>query len=450
MSPLKLLRFLPVLLLLLGCRLVSEAAQLPSVAPTDGPVQEGTAQATTTSPEATEPAAGRTPEVAATPAPALTPAPAGALRRTVQRLVNDPDWPPVGLSAERQEAWKSFAAGQAGLPATELVALQAFVERWELLHRLAEQRVPADSPSPLWSVLELPASESEAPRPVLAAGDGQGRYFVPARDRKGVPQALLLAPALPELTQRLSADGEQVEYLNAKGELLLRVDGRLFANGDALDELMIELMDEHGADRAYRAARLLPRYQVNLPGIPTSFYLLENLTYNQLLLLLSTLQVYDRPGFTGLKEFLFLPGDQAPYLITRQPHPSAAAMAYRLGGEPRRGVMLIFTRNVFRNKYETAGSLAHEAAHIWQGRGVSCEHLAERLRDEVGNGKIASDFYNWTPDQLFTAVQSGEIGAYHLSLWVAAKFNLSDYMRFYREIITQSSVNDRRLLNCAP
>lgn len=434
-------------LLLLACGLLPRAAEiLPTASPTPA------AAATLAPPQST--VADPPASTEAQPASTLPPPPTPTLlsEKTLQQdlaaLLADPDWPPPGLSPERLAAWQAFAAGSADLSSPEQEILQAFLTRWDLLHSLAGQPVPDSAEIAGWLVTELPDPQSGEIFPVLFPVDDQGRIFVVVRDGQNRPKSLLLAPALESLTPRPSLDGELVEYLDPKGAVLLRLDGRYLEEGDAFGEGLLGLAKDHGADRAYLAARVLPRYRVTLEGFPSSFYLLENLTYNQLLLLLSTLQIYDRPQFAGLREYLFLPGDQAPFLLTRQPHPVAAAMAYRLGGNPKRGLMLLFTRNLFDNKYETAASIAHESAHIWQGSGHGCDQPQLRLRDDVGDGKIPPDFYAWSPDQLFEAVQSGQAGAYHLSLWVAAKFNLSDYIQFYRTIITTSTANDLRLLNC--
>jgi hypothetical protein len=177
---------------------------------------------------------------------------------------------------------------------------------------------------------------------------------------------------------------------------------------------------------------------------------LSQLTFNQLLLLKSTLETYNtNENLQQLQSAVFDDSENIEFILRRNPDPTAAAAAYPLGGSPPQGVIMLFTKNLFHSKYNTAASIAHEAAHIWQGKSVSCLEPDVRLRREIGDGTIPPGFDNWTAEELIQAVRQRKIGAYHVSYWVAFQLGDYDLANWDRKVITNGHSMKRQITNCS-
>ena len=368
--------------------------------------------------------------------------------------MNSPEWAVLEFSPERAARWQEFASGTAELNPEESLVVQNFIIRWTVLTSLIDNPLPENA-HPALRVAEI-SNDAGVLLPVLYVVDersGQNgkdeQLFLIAHDSKGKPQALLLAPIIQGLRQQPGPDGKYVYYYDEKGNWLLRADARLLDEDDSQQEALIEMLDENDADFLYSQSGIYPRFYFNLPGVPSGFYLVEKLTLNQIKLLISTFQVFDQEPFSGLKEFTFTAGDNVPFLISREDHPFAAALALPMGGNPPRGIILLYSRNLFASKYETVGGIAHEVVHIWQGASPGCDKPQARLQREIGNGSVPADLSDWEAAQIIEqSSQSHQLGAYHMSLWVAMHYNLQSAVRFYRGIITTGTANGQPIINC--
>lgn len=376
------------------------------------------------------------------------------LREMLISRINSPEWTELGLTPARSELWQAFSAETIELSQPELQTLQRFLERWSILDELLADPLPENS-QPALRVTEYSHSEGTS-TPVIYIIDkrpsqlsGEQQLFLIAHNPAGEPQALLMAPQIQELAQRPSPDGEYVDYFDDKDNLLLRSDARQLDDEITHEKALLDMLQENDVDSLYAKYNLYPRFFFNIPDIPSSFYLVEKLTLNQIKLLIATFGEFNRPYFVGLKEFTFTPSDNVPFLISREDHPFAAALALPMGGDPPRGIILLYSRNIFANKYETMGSIAHEVVHIWQGVPPGCDKPQARLQREIGNGTIPPDLRTWEAAEIIQqSSQSHQLGAYHMSLWVAMHYNLNDYIRFYRSIITTGTVNGQPIINC--
>jgi hypothetical protein len=74
------------------------------------------------------------------------------------------------------------------------------------------------------------------------------------------------------------------------------------------------------------------------------------LTQNQILLLKSTLELFDQQDdLTSLAKFVLARGENVEFIISRQTEALAAALAIPLGGSPKKGVVVLFSKNLFDN-----------------------------------------------------------------------------------------------------
>ena len=399
-----------------------------------------------------------------TPAPDPTlepprPSPANdelpGLRQQINQVINSPDWVELGLSPERKAAWQDFAAGAGELDENELFWLKTFVQRWETLTTLVDKIIPWNAKMTL-RALESPDAQG-FPRPVLYAIDPGAsqiaktdQLFLVAHAKDGSAKALVLAPIIQGLSQRPSPDGEYVEYIEtgSTGAWLLRADARPLDKKLPTQEVLIDMLEENEAGKDYQEAAIYPRFYFNLLGIESGFYLIEKLTVSQLKLLISVFQVFDQEQYAALKPFIFPSGEDVAFLISREDHPSAAALALPLGGTPRQGIVLLYSRNLFASKYETASGLAHEATHIAQGRSPGCDNPEGRLMREIGDGTIPDDFRDWSAEQIVQAARQVKVGAYHLSLWMSIRFGVDQLVRFYTGIIKTGTANGFPIINC--
>lgn len=427
----------------------------PSATPTSGPVQ--------TTPVETEipPLPSATSQPTATPLPSDTPTPtevpeAERLQATLRSIMESDAWRELAVSSNRAEHWRTFSAGEAALSDAEMAKLKDFIGSWEMYQQLlAAEPVPADA-HPGLRIFEDAEDEVLVLYVIdetMAEGNSAETLFLITLDADGQPTRLLRAPTIEGLEQHISADGLYVEYRDDKGQWIIKADARVLDENSNRQKLLKEYLFENGIAKEYVRENTYPRYYYNIRGVESGFYALGDLTYNQILLLKSTLETFNQGDLAGLNEYMFKPGDEVVFIISRLPHPFAAALALPLGGSPQQGIVVLFSKNLFDNKYDTAAGLAHEAAHIWQGRIPACDSQAgedSRLAREIGKGEIPLDFYSWTADQLYSSVRRGEIGAYHLSLWVANNFSQTAYVRWLREVITSGRANGNPLIDCYP
>jgi hypothetical protein len=445
-----------------ACRLLSPGLATPTlpalaaspsnlVQPASTKVPNSTTPPTTSS--TTPPTASPTP-IPSSPQPQTeTPDLRIELRQELAVLVAKPEWVDLGLSDEHRAAWEEFAAGTADLSEDELIALRSFLQRWQVLSELAKKPVPWNAKVSL-HVNEIPDAQGSS-KPMLYAvqkdadpKSKQNQLFLIAHDKKGGPTALVLAPIIEGLSQRPGAEGEYVEYVLETGEWLLRADARPLDKNLPTQEALIEMLKENDSAKEYQQASVYPRFYFNIPEIASAFYLIEKLTLNQLKLLISVFDTFNQEKFAALKPFIFPPGEEVAYLVSREPHALAAALALPMGGTPPQGIILLYSKNVFSSKYETASGLAHEAVHISQGTPPGCDDPQGRLKREIGDGTIPDDFYDWSAEQIIQAARNGQIGAYHMSLWMSLRLGVDNLVRFYTSIIKTGTVNGISIINC--
>jgi len=396
--------------------------------------------------------------------PILTPAPTQVdkriqLREIMSTAVESEEWSFDGLSDGRVKEWESFSGGEVDLSEKEFETLKSFVERWQLYRELAETQLIPSQSIPIFRVNEIETGDGEV-KPVLylvdkltSEQDGKERLFLVARDNDGEPVSLVLSANIAGLNQRISKDGDYVVYFDDRADWLIKADARLLDNEDLQQEILInmlvdEMIYQGDLAREYVVSNTYPRFFFNITAVKSGFFALGNLTHNQLLLLESVLKLFDENKLAGLGEYVFSSGENVDYIISREPHPIAAALARPLGGTPRKGIVVLFSKNLFDNKYATAASISHEAAHIWQGITPGCDEPERRLKREIGNGSIQQEFYDWAPDDLYDAVLKGDVGSYHLSLWVYRKYGMNDYANWVKSIINTGAANGHSIINC--
>jgi hypothetical protein len=260
---------------------------------------------------------------------------------------------------------------------------------------------------------------------------------------------LLLAPEIDGFTRQISADGAFVEYLDPNGAPLIKADARPLDKEKKADEKLKAVLDREYTHDKYGLYSIYPRYHLERLGIDSGFYGMANLSYKQILLLESTLDIFEDERIQPLKPFIFPEGDQVAFVLSRYPHDFAAAQAVQMGGNPPGGVIILYTRNLFSNRYETAASLAHEAAHIWQGDRYDCSNPKMVLKEEIGTGSVPADFSKWTVDELRRGVSRHTIGAYHLSLWVSMQLGAQNLIDFYRWAINSGNSNPHLVTSCS-
>jgi hypothetical protein len=373
-----------------------------------------------------------------------------SLRHELASIFKTPQWEEIGLSSERASSWKQFVTEDTDLAADELNLVISFVNQWQTLFPLLSSPIPPQS-KPTLKISETVAENGAIHLALYVQHTDNpvpSQLFLIGFDRDSQAIALVQAPIISGLTQRSSSDGQFVEYLDEKGSVILFANARKLDKSRQIEKTLFEMLKENDAEFYYNQASVYPRFYFTEPDIESGFFLVEQLTVSQIQLLIETFREFNRPNFGALKENIFPPGDDVPFLVSRQPHPFAAALALSLGGTPRQGIVVLISRNIFHSKYQTVGGLAHEAAHIWQGRSPGCDDPQARLRREIGDGTIPQDFHLWTSDQLVSAAKQFKIGAYHLSLWVAIQYRLRDEERFYRSIILTGTANGQPIINC--
>jgi hypothetical protein len=187
---------------------------------------------------------------------------------------------------------------------------------------------------------------------------------------------------------------------------------------------------------------IYPRYHYALPGVEASFYALEeNLSYNQIVLLRETLELFDRPWLEAFKPAIF--NAKNAFVIYDQID-IASGITYS-----GTGVIGIDRRDLFGNKYVLASVLAHEGAHVIQGELGDDATCNDVLWREIGDRTIPPGFLNWTAEELLQAVEDTQVGAYHVSLWILERLGLGEQVDL-SEVIRTGMVNGISVVMCQP
>ncbi|MDD5468320.1 MAG: hypothetical protein PHS96_10975 [Anaerolineales bacterium] len=422
------------------------------------PLPESRSSAAASTPLPPTPAPSPTFTATPTPTPTRTPTPTpdivSQLRQSLTEITSSEYWPAMNLSAERKAAWEAFAADEAPLSPAEQPLLTDFLSQWdEHTSRLADGVLPNDA-QPALRLATLQDQGTE--RLVLYLIDekstqqsGAESLFLTIRPAASLP-AYILAPQIPGLSQRISPDGRFVEYVDSSGAWVLKADARRLDPKVGSDSITNYLLDREYPAGLNTMQHVYPRFRFDIPNIESAFYAVDRLSLQQITLLHTTLEIFDHPELQGLKPLIFSPSDNTTSLVSRLPETLAAAQAIGYSDRPPRGVIVLYARNLFDNRYLTAASIAHEAAHIWQGVQPRCDKLDERRVNEIGHSTIPPGFEAWTPQELYLGITRQQIGAYHVSLWVLRKLGVDDWASAEERIILTGHFNGVSVYACAP
>lgn len=374
------------------------------------------------------------------------------VQKDLQKFIASPRWLEVPLPDAARQRWQAIAQGEIAPSAKESAHILALLTRLETIeHLLEESAYPIGGQPELR--FRMPIEENQLPVPYLVQANGSLEHnaeqlYLWVRNDEGGIVSMLPAPWVEGLLQRISEDGEFVEYYPQDKDWIVKGEARQLDPKKERHKYTLEMLAENNPPSNYAKTNIFPRYYFNFAHIHSAFYGIGELTLNQILLLQSVLELFNRPTMQELAEYIFTSGEQVEYIVSRVAHPYAAAMARPLGGDPPQGIIVLYTKNLFDNKYETAASIAHEAAHIWQGPPASCENPQARLNAEIGNGIVSSAFYSWRAKDLYQAVRSGEAGAYHATLWVLLQFNQMAQAEWVKSVIRTGTANGQSIINC--
>jgi len=394
-----------------------------------------------------------TPSPSITPTPLPSPTPTATsvpyrearLRQSLQEWLASEHWPPTGLPEQTVVEWQALAENLEDTSLSEQPELQHLLDQWDKYARILEKKAYPSGVRPRLLVSRSTGNPHQWSLYAIdqtANPDGENPpYLLVTHEVDPRNQALIRAPQIDGLSQRLSADGEYIEYIDPTGNLLLTADARYLDSEEETQFVTGYMINQQYKTDTYSLLSVYPRYRFHIEGVESGFYALDTLTHKQIQLLLSTFDLYNLEDFKPLKSYVFPPGDRVAFVISRTAHDQAAAQAIPMGWEPRRGVIILYSKNLFENRYNTASSIAHEAAHILQGKTPGCEFVEQRKQREIGSGVIPADFYDWDAVTLISQVRQNQVGAYHVSLWMLTKMGIQDHARWQQRVILSGTVN---------
>ena len=338
------------------------------------------------------------------------------------------DWVEVGLSQARLEKWQVYADNRLeDLEPGEIDEIEGFVMRWEKFQRLLEESFIPERVKPAFRVEEPsdPDSGDQMP-PILFIVDEnyttkeEQRLFLIARDASQDGIALVLATEIEGLVQRISPDGEYVEYVDEKDRLLLKAD----ANAEIKSE----------SEETYQMG--IPRYFFE--GMQASLYGLESISLLQIRWTRDAFNIFfNNPKYDAFEPYIW--GADNNYAIDRslEEFAGVASSVTRMSR--------INPKNVGNLLY-FASTIAHEAAHQIQFLKWDSDHQTQ-CRLEIGDGTIPQNFWNWTAEEIITALESDQpIGAYHISAWMLNQLGQWDSWGVHKDIITTGRSPDGSLI----
>jgi hypothetical protein len=298
------------------------------------------------------------------------------------------------------------------------------------------------SPTPTVTYTNRPTrTPTTTPRPTVTPALGKnGLFYLVQTLEKEV--AVIPAPPIEGMTQRQAADGVSVEYLDPQERLVMVASAdALHSDERAIDLLRDELFFLYSDIRPYPYASTYPRYRFNNPNVAASFYGLdEALTFSQVLRVKEALELFDQPRFAAMRPYIF--NENVKYLVL--PTLNSAAIGANYIGT---NLVLLDRQWLFGNKYILAAVIAHEGSHVLQGGPedgkMDCQ---QRLRAEIDDKTIPSDFLSWDAEQVMLAVKDGQIGAYHVDYWMIAKLGFDPY--WVGQVIYTGTVRGWALVDC--
>lgn len=361
-----------------------------------------------------------TPTLTASPTPTATP---DARLASLDALLSSEYWPVEGLPEELAARWAAYKGGQAELTGEQERALEDFLLQWDRWARqLAGPRLPGNyelafKARPVEGASREPRYALSLVDGFYARREGVERLFLVQHPQPEQPGGMILAPRIEGLQQRISDDGEYVEYQAENGETLLLADAVNPA------EEQENLAPFYGG--LYEKFELIPRYKLPQSGVDSSFYLIDKmLSLSQIQRLNEAVELFDRPEIKPLKPYVFAP--EYNYQILDD-------LVFAAGVQSGENEIWLDRQSLFEDKILLAGVIAHEAGHIIQGDyNPACAR-------EVGKGDIPDDFYDWEAGQLVEGLKSRAIGTAHLELWVYGRLNANPYLILY----TSDSINNK-------
>ncbi len=390
-------------------------AAIPTVfTPTSAPTSTASAMPTATS--------RPTSDVSATPTLSPTPTMLAPEERLAQVMQSD-GWAELELPPEQAALWEAFASREKKPDAAQLHQLNGFLQEWGQYQELLDgRRVPEDAPV-AFRVLGVSDDDGVVQWRLFAVAPEDARPYLVARDAKYRPAGLLLAPEIDGLVPVIDAQAAMVDYLDAKGRVVLKADARQLENYEwrasnakkqiTSDQvLFLTLQDAYAKNHAYSKTGLFPRYYFPVEGVEVGFFLLErSLSLVQLYHMNEALQLFDAPDLQPLKAAFF--GRDNSVVIYAQ---LRGVLGLTYSGTH---VMELNRKDLLGNRYQVASVLAHEGSHVLQGAPSRFYDVCKtKLAYEVGNMKIPDGFLEWGPETLLQHVRDQSIGAYHVSYWV--------------------------------
>lgn len=255
-------------------------------------------------------------------------------------------------------------------------------------------------------------------------------------------EAFIPAPQIEGLRAQPGETPYTVDYVDASGKILLVADARQFPGGMAgQNPLRDTLRELYGEDSAYTTGSAFPRYRFTVEGIEAGFYGLDQtLSAAQIVRLKEALEVFTRPTFAPMQAGLF--GERNAFVVVANLGDNR--FGYNYVGT---GFVFLDRQQLFGNKYLLASVLAHEGAHVLQGRilpSTTCEDL---LRYEVGEKRIPPDLQAWSGDRVLQEAGRGVLGAYHVTYWMLANLGFNN-LDSLLDVIQTGRVGGVPLVTC--
>ena len=368
----------------------------------------------------TLPPPSRTPTVPPTSPPQPTDTPEPTPTRTpdpifdpLKSLLEFGDMEIMGFSPETAAKWRDFAATRSGLSDAELKALETFLAAWAKWDHWFQNLELAAVQDPAFKVRII--NEGEDQNYVLYLYDealflqnGAEQLYLPQHPAGESLTGILLAPVIEGYRQQISSDGEYVEYLDQKDEVVVMMDAYSIVSyqKDKLFSKLVRLYPKN------KKLAIFPRYLFPVQEMKAGWYDLHKvLSPTQILSLRETLELFDRPSLEGLIPTFF--GEEVSYFIVDRIDDASGYASAK--------IIHLDRKDLFGDKIILAGVIAHEAAHTFQP-------LPYRCRAEIGLGVIPNEFYGWDAQELIEHIKLMDIGAEHAELWVWNKLSASKWL----------------------
>ena len=250
------------------------------------------------------------------------------------------------------------------------------------------------------------------------------------------------APVINGLNLKSGEQAGSAEYLDSQGRIILLVEALPLNDGSEQSVQLKKLLDKiYGPSSPYVQSDVYPRFRYPLLGVQAGFFAVDaNLTASQVLLLKDALDLFSRPTFAAMQPDLFNSG--IAYVLIDKIPGDTAGLTYA-----GTGVVELDRRDLFGNKYLLASVIAHEGSHVLQGPEASKASCAEQLKREVGDQTIPASFIQWNAAALLQAIKGGQIGAYHVSLWMLTRLRIKD-TGWVAQAIKTGKVGGDSVVNC--